>query len=154
MFCALAEFFLFLLHLTNVNRHVSDSRIGGTWCPLEKKERETEKKERKKIIAHGPFNKQYASMRWKTFQKGQRSWSRSMTFLSLAPSIHIAKCKVSMLKTFKALLIYLSRRRQMLQFYFRKLIKNSRTKVRQKNLRHSAWLDRSVFQSLKTLVIT
>ena len=53
------------------NGHVSDSRIRGTWCPLEKKqkerererERETEKKERKKMIAHGPSNKQYAIKR-------------------------------------------------------------------------------------------
>ena len=50
------------------------------------------------MIAHGPSNKQYASKRWQTFEKGQSSWSRSMTFLSLATSIDIAKCKVSMLK--------------------------------------------------------
>ena len=58
------------------------------------KKRERLKKERKND-SHGPSNKQYASKRWQTFQKGQRSWSRSMTFLSLAPSIDIAKFKVS-----------------------------------------------------------
>jgi len=41
------------------NGHVSDSTIRGTCCPLEKKEREKEKK----MIAHGPSNKQYASKR-------------------------------------------------------------------------------------------
>jgi len=43
-----------------------DRRIRGTWCPLEKKEkkeeRETEKR-KKKMIAHGPSNKQYPSKR-------------------------------------------------------------------------------------------
>ena len=53
------------------------------------------------MIAHGPSNKQYASKRWQTFQKGQRSWSRSMTFFSLTPSVDIAKYKVSMLKFLK-----------------------------------------------------
>ena len=55
-------------------------------------------KKMKKMIAHGPSNKQYASKRWQTSQKGQRSWSRSMTFLSLSSSVDIAKCTVSMLK--------------------------------------------------------
>ena len=60
-------------HLSGKNGHVSDSRIRGTWCPLEKKEkkkkkkrereRETEKKKEKKMVAHGPSNKQYASKR-------------------------------------------------------------------------------------------
>ena len=51
-------------HLSGKNGHVSDSRIRGTCCPIEKKK--TEKKEeedRKKMIAHGPSNKQYASKR-------------------------------------------------------------------------------------------
>ena len=87
------------------NGHVSDSRIRGTWCPLKKKR---DWKKRKKMIAHGPSNKQYASKRWQTFQKGQRSWSRSMTFLSLASSIDIAKCKVSMIKLLK-LYLYIFR---------------------------------------------
>jgi len=43
------------------NGHMSDSRIRGTWCPLEKKERLKKRKEKK--IAHGPSNKQYASKR-------------------------------------------------------------------------------------------
>jgi len=45
-----------------------------------------------------------------------------MTFLSLPPSIDIAKCKVSMLKLLK-LYLYLLRRRQMPQFYFGNLQK-------------------------------
>ena len=56
--------------------------------------RKRKKIEEKKILAHGPSNKQYASKRWQTFQKGQRSWYRSMIFLSLTPSVDIAKCKV------------------------------------------------------------
>jgi len=38
-----------------------------------KKKREILKKRNKKMIAHGPFHKQYASKRCQTFQKGQRS---------------------------------------------------------------------------------
>ena len=41
------------------NGHVSDSRIRGVCCPLEKTKREKETK----MIAHGPSNKQYASKR-------------------------------------------------------------------------------------------
>jgi len=32
MFCALAEFFLFLLHLTNVNKHFWRRCRGSNWC--------------------------------------------------------------------------------------------------------------------------
>ena len=80
--------------------------LGAHFRKREKKERDWKKKEKK--IAHGPSNKQYASKRWQTFQKGQRSSSRSMTFLSLAPSIDIAKCKVSMLYLLK-LYLYIFR---------------------------------------------
>ena len=31
-----------------VQRYVSDSRIRGTWCPLEKKERRTKRKKRER----------------------------------------------------------------------------------------------------------
>ena len=40
------------------NGHMSDSRIRGTCCPIGKKE-----EKEKKMIAHGPSNKQYASKR-------------------------------------------------------------------------------------------
>ena len=51
-------------HLSEKRGHVSDSRIRGTRCPLEKKEtKQKRKKKRKKMIAHGPSNKQYASKR-------------------------------------------------------------------------------------------
>ena len=41
-------------HLSGKNGHVSDSRIRGTCCPLEKKE--TEKKEKKKEKNDSPWS--------------------------------------------------------------------------------------------------
>ena len=82
------------------------------------------KEEEEKMIAYGPSNKQYASKRWQTFQKGQRSWSRSMTFLSLTPSVDIAKCKVSMLKLLK-LYLYIFREEGNASVSFCRLIKKT-----------------------------
>ena len=47
--------------------------------PSEKKE-----KKKKKMIAHGPSNKQYASKSWQVFNF-QSLWSKNMTFLSSDP---------------------------------------------------------------------
>jgi len=46
--------------------------LGAHLKKKEKKERERLNK-RKKMRAHGPSNKQYASKKRQTFQKGQRS---------------------------------------------------------------------------------
>ena len=52
--------------------------LGVPRYPPEKKEK------RKKMIAHGPSNKQYASKSWQVFNF-QSLWSKSMTFLSSDP---------------------------------------------------------------------
>jgi len=43
-----------------------------------------EKKREKKMIAHGPSNKQYASKRWQVLNF-QSLWSKSMAFISSDP---------------------------------------------------------------------
>ena len=43
-----------------------------------------ERREKKKTIAHGPSNKQYANKSWQVFNF-QSLWSKSMAFLSSDP---------------------------------------------------------------------
>jgi len=53
--------------------------LGVPRYPPEKK-----KKREKKMIAHGPSNKQYASKSWQVFNF-QSLWSKSMAFISSDP---------------------------------------------------------------------
>ena len=63
-------------NLVEKNGQVSGSRIRGTLVSTWKKE-----ERKKKLIAHGPSNKQYASKSWQVFNF-QSLWSKSMAFLS------------------------------------------------------------------------
>ena len=54
--------------------------LGVPRYPLKKKEEE----KRKKMLAHGPSNKQYASKSWQVFNF-QSLWSKSMAFFSSDP---------------------------------------------------------------------
>jgi len=56
------------------------------------------KREKKKMIAHGPSNKQYASKSWQVFNF-QSLWSKSMAFIS-SPFWSDNKYNVRMLENF------------------------------------------------------